>query len=102
MAGLAEAAPADAVIYDADPRLDLSQLATPAQSCCEARSGTADPKEERMDVHGHGNNLYRIVEGGREGWQALIRNGLTWTDTGYYGATLDEVLRKLRNDGKIP
>jgi imidazolonepropionase-like amidohydrolase len=29
MAGLAEGAPADAVIYDADPRLDLSQLAVP-------------------------------------------------------------------------
>jgi imidazolonepropionase-like amidohydrolase len=29
MAGLCEGAPADAVIYDADPRLDLSQLANP-------------------------------------------------------------------------
>jgi imidazolonepropionase-like amidohydrolase len=29
MAGLTEGAPADAVIYDADPRLDLSQLAAP-------------------------------------------------------------------------
>jgi imidazolonepropionase-like amidohydrolase len=29
MAGLTEGAPADAVIYDADPRRDLSQLATP-------------------------------------------------------------------------
>lgn len=29
MAGLTEGAPADAVIYDADPRHDLSQLATP-------------------------------------------------------------------------
>jgi imidazolonepropionase-like amidohydrolase len=27
--GLTEGAPADAVIYDADPRLDISQLATP-------------------------------------------------------------------------
>ena len=29
LAGLGEGAPADAVIYDADPRADLSQLATP-------------------------------------------------------------------------
>jgi imidazolonepropionase-like amidohydrolase len=29
VAGLAEGAPADAVIYDADPRLDLNQLAAP-------------------------------------------------------------------------
>jgi len=29
MAGLTEGAPADAVIYDADPRRDLSQLAAP-------------------------------------------------------------------------
>lgn len=29
MPGLAEGAPADAVIYDADPRRDLRQLATP-------------------------------------------------------------------------
>jgi imidazolonepropionase-like amidohydrolase len=29
MAGLSEGAPADAVIYDADPRRDLSQLAAP-------------------------------------------------------------------------
>ena len=29
MAGLTEGAPADAVIYDTDPRLDLSQLAAP-------------------------------------------------------------------------
>jgi imidazolonepropionase-like amidohydrolase len=29
MAGLAEGAPADAVIYDADPRADLGQLAAP-------------------------------------------------------------------------
>ena len=29
LGGLAEGAPADAVIYDADPRRDLSQLAAP-------------------------------------------------------------------------
>jgi imidazolonepropionase-like amidohydrolase len=29
MAGLSEGAPADAVVYDADPRRDLSQLAAP-------------------------------------------------------------------------
>jgi imidazolonepropionase-like amidohydrolase len=29
MAGLTEGAPADAVVYDADPRLDLSELAAP-------------------------------------------------------------------------
>jgi imidazolonepropionase-like amidohydrolase len=29
LGGLAEGAPADAVIYDADPRQDLSQLAEP-------------------------------------------------------------------------
>jgi len=29
LAGLAEGAPADAVVYDADPRRDLSQLAAP-------------------------------------------------------------------------
>jgi imidazolonepropionase-like amidohydrolase len=29
LGGLAEGAPADAVIYDADPRQDLSQLAAP-------------------------------------------------------------------------
>jgi hypothetical protein len=55
-----------------------------------------------MEVHGHGNNLYLIAKGGPQGWQALIRNGPTWTDTGYYGATTDEVLRKLQRDGKIP
>jgi imidazolonepropionase-like amidohydrolase len=29
LAGLSEGAPADAVVYDADPRLDLSQLESP-------------------------------------------------------------------------
>jgi len=29
LSGFAEGAPADAVIYDADPRRDLSQLAVP-------------------------------------------------------------------------
>jgi hypothetical protein len=55
-----------------------------------------------MEVRGHGNNLYLITEGGPHGWQALIRNGPTWVDTGYYGATADDVLEKLRRDGKIP
>jgi hypothetical protein len=54
-----------------------------------------------MGVHGYDNNVYLIVEGGPQGWQALVRNGPTWTDMGYYGATTDEVFGKLRRDGKI-
>jgi hypothetical protein len=53
-------------------------------------------------IRGYGNNLYLITEGGPQGWQALARNGPTWADTGYYGATADDVLGKLRRDGKIP
>lgn len=55
-----------------------------------------------MEVRGYGNNLYLITEGGPQGWQALVRNGPTWADTGYYGATAGDVLGKLRRDGKIP
>jgi hypothetical protein len=58
-------------------------------------------RRERMGVHGYDNNVYLIVEGGPQGWQALVRNGPTWTDMGYYGATTDEVFGKLRRDGKI-
>jgi hypothetical protein len=38
---------------------------------------------------------------GYRGWQALVRNGPTWTDTGYYGDTAEELLRKMRADRKI-
>ena len=58
-------------------------------------------RREPIEVHGYGNNEYQIVEGGPQGWQALVRNGPTWTEMGYYGATTDEVLRMLRRDGKI-
>jgi hypothetical protein len=58
-----------------------------------------------FEVQGRGNNTYLIRErwtGKRyEGWEALLLSGFRWTDTGYYGATAEEVLRKLRADGKI-
>jgi hypothetical protein len=38
-----------------------------------------------MEVRGYSNNLDLITEGGPQGWQALVRNGPTWADTGYYG-----------------
>jgi hypothetical protein len=59
-----------------------------------------------FEVHGRGYNLYLIQRrwlGKRKatGWQALVRNGPTWADTGYYGDTAEEILRKMRADGKV-
>jgi hypothetical protein len=60
-----------------------------------------------FEVHGRGNNLYLIQrrwlgkKEGYRGWQALVRNGPTWADTGYYGDTAEEILRKMRADGKV-
>ena len=42
IAGLGEGAPADAVVYDADPRHDLSQLAAPP-CCSPARQDPIPP-----------------------------------------------------------
>ena len=60
-----------------------------------------------FEVNGFGNNLYLIQrrwlgkKEGYRGWQALVRNGPTWTDTGYYGDTSEELLRKMRADRRI-
>ena len=35
-----------------------------------------------MGVHGYDNNVYLIVEGGPQGWQALVRNGPAWSRHG--------------------
>ena len=49
MAGLSEGAPADAVIYDADPRRDLSSWQHPARSYCAALSAIASSDGRATD-----------------------------------------------------
>jgi hypothetical protein len=69
--------------------------------------GTEMNGPSSFEVHGRGNNLYLIQrrwlgkKEGYRGWQALVRNGPAWTDTGYYADTAEEILRKMRADGKV-